>query len=147
MGGGNYDTEIRKQVAKHSNWIKIVERTSNLDELRDIYKSADIFIMPSKYETFGLVYIEAMTQGLPIIYSAGQGVDGFYEEGEVGFSVKSGKVSDLKEKLQLLIEDYENISTNCSIKSKDFSWEHITKKYIDIYNQFSKSKINLNNLN
>jgi glycosyltransferase involved in cell wall biosynthesis len=146
-GGGNYDTEIRKLVVKHSNWIKIVERTNNLEELREIYKSADIFIMPSKYETFGLVYIEAMSQGLPIIYSSGQGVDGFFEEGEVGFSVKSGKVLDLKEKLDLMIDNYENISTKCCAKSKDFSWVDISKKYIDIYNRFSKSITNLNNSN
>lgn len=141
-GGGDYNTEIRKLVVQHSNWIKLVERTSSLDELKKVYESADIFIMPSKYETFGLVYIEAMSQGLPIVYSTGQGVDGFFENGEVGFSVRAGYVDDLIQKLNLIIDDYDNISTNCNLKSINFSWGDISKRYIGIYNQFSKNSIN-----
>ena len=145
-GGGDYNTEIRKLILKHSNWIKLVERTNNLEELKRIYESADIFIMPSKYETFGLVYIEAMSQGLPIIYSRGQGVDGFFEDGEVGFSVRSGDADDLMQKLYLIINNYDKISTNCNLKSKNFSWVDISKRYIGIYNQFSKNSINYNTL-
>ncbi len=141
-GGGDYNTEIRKLVVQHSNWIKLVERTNNLEELKGIYESADIFIMPSKYETFGLVYIEAMSQGLPIVYSTGQGVDGFFENGEVGFSVRSDDADDLIQKLYLIIDNYDNISANCNLKSRDFSWGDISKKYIGIYNQFSKNNIN-----
>ena len=47
--------------------------------------------MPSRYETFGLVYGEAMSQGLPIIYSKGQGVDGYFKEGTVGYGVVSDR--------------------------------------------------------
>lgn len=141
-GGGDYNTEIRKLVVQHSNWIKLVERTNSLEELKGIYESADIFLMPSKYETFGLVYIEAMSQGLPIVYSTGQGVDGFFENGEVGFSVRSGDADDLIQKLYLIIDNYDTISANCNLKSRNFSWEDISKKYIGIYNQFSKNNIN-----
>lgn len=137
-GDGDYNTEIRKLVVKHSNWIKLVERTNSLDELKKVYESADIFIMPSKYETFGLVYIEAMSQGLPIVYSTGQGVDGFFENGEVGFSVTSGDAEDLIQKLNLIINNYDNISTNCNLKCRNFSWEDISIRYIGIYNQVSK---------
>jgi glycosyltransferase involved in cell wall biosynthesis len=141
-GGGDYNTEIRKLVVQHSNWIKIVERTNSLDELKKVYESADIFVMPSKYETFGLVYIEAMSQGLPIVYSRGQGVDGFFENGEVGFSVKSGDVEDLIQKLYLIIDNYDNISTSCNLKSRNFSWVDISKRYVGIYNQVSKKNVN-----
>ena len=45
--------------------------------------------MPSIHESFGRVYAEAMTQGVPVIYSKGQGFDGIYPDGHVGYSVPS----------------------------------------------------------
>jgi glycosyltransferase involved in cell wall biosynthesis len=136
-GGGDYDTAIKKLAAKHSNWIKLVERTNDIEDLKKIYETSDIFLMPSKYETFGLVYIEAMSQGLPIVFSEGQGVDGFFKTGEVGFSVKSGDVDGLIEKLYLIMDNYNGISANCNMKSQQFSWLDISNKYIAIYSQFS----------
>jgi len=136
-GGGDYDVEIRNLAAKHSNWIKLVERTNDINVLKKIYEKSDIFLMPSKYETFGLVYIEAMSQGLPIIFTEGQGVDGFFNPGEVGYSVKSRDVYTLIEKLYLIMDNYDSITTNCNMKSQQFSWVDISIKYIDIYNQFS----------
>ena len=42
------------------------------EELIKIYRKNDIFILPSIHETFGLVYAEAMSQGLPVIYTRGK---------------------------------------------------------------------------
>ena len=39
--------------------------------------------MPSKYETFGLVYPEAMSRGIPIVYTKNQGFDKYFEDGEI----------------------------------------------------------------
>ena len=60
---------------------------------------SDIFVMPSRYETFGLVYVEALSQGLPVIYTRGQGFDGQIPDGEVGYSVKCNDVNEIAEKL------------------------------------------------
>ncbi len=46
---------------------------SKREQLRNIYKDADLLVLPSLLETFGLVYPEAMSQGLPVIYTRGQG--------------------------------------------------------------------------
>ncbi|TBU81926.1 hypothetical protein DNK06_05240 [Pseudomonas daroniae] len=50
---------------------------------------AAVLVMPSHFETFGLVYMEAISQCVPIVYSKGQGIDGLYPEGYVGFSCES----------------------------------------------------------
>ena len=50
------------------------------------YKSAHIFVMPSLTETFGIVFIEALSQGLPLIYTKGQGIDGYFPQGFVGYA-------------------------------------------------------------
>jgi glycosyltransferase involved in cell wall biosynthesis len=136
-GGGNYDATIRKFVRNNSNWITLFDRTNNIQELKAIYESCDVFLMPSKYETFGLVYVEAMSQGLPIIFSQGQGVDGFFQYGEVGFSVKYNNIRDLVDKINLIVANYDVMSANCNKQAKEFSWLNISNKYIYIYSQFS----------
>ena len=45
--------------------------------LKNLYRENDMFVMPSKNETFGLVYIEALLQGLPILYAKNEGIEGF----------------------------------------------------------------------
>lgn len=100
------------------------------------YRECDIFIMPSYKETFGLVYAEAMSQGLPVIYSKKQGFDGQFEEGEVGFAVDAGEMTQIVEAIQKISLDYENISRNCISAVERFKWGDICKKYIDIYGKF-----------
>ena len=70
-----------------------------------------IFILPSIHETFGLVYAEALSQGLPIIYTRGQGFDGHFEEGEVGYSVDCYDYEEISNKVLEIITKYETISS------------------------------------
>lgn len=103
------------------------------EKVIEILRNADIFVMPSKKETFGLVYAEAISQGLPVIYTKGQGFDGFFKDGIVGYSVKS---SDYKEVADSIIKIYKNYSTftaNCTKGVQVFDWKTICQKYIEIY--------------
>ena len=45
--------------------------------------------MPSSNETFGLVFIEALSQSLPIIYTKGEGIDGYFKDDFIGKAVNS----------------------------------------------------------
>lgn len=103
------------------------------EQLIDLFRQADIFVMPSHKETFGLVYAEAMSQGLPVIYTKGQGFDRQFEEGVVGFSVDDHSVNDLKEKIINIISDYERISKNCLNRVEKFNWKDIVQLYYSIY--------------
>lgn len=103
------------------------------EELIEYYRVADIFIMPSHTETFGLVYAEAMSQGLPVIYTRGQGFDGQFEEGEVGYSVDDNNVKEVVGKILLITSNYKNMSEKCSVSSYTFDWNSICKRYIMLY--------------
>lgn len=133
-GGGNHDSEISALIKSNSSWINFFPRTNNKQELLKIFRESDIFCMPSKYETFGLVYIEALSQSMPIIYTKGQGVDGYFKEGEVGYAVNCMDILDIKSKISAVLSNFNNISLNCSKFAKDFSWISITNQYIKIYN-------------
>ena len=104
------------------------------ENLIKLYRENDIFLLPSHKETFGLVYAEALSQGLPILYSEGQGFDGQFPDGKIGYSVKSNDVDDIVEKANLIIEKYDTIQARCADASKVFRWTNIAERYSKIYN-------------
>lgn len=97
------------------------------------YRSSDIFVMPSFTESFGLVYAEAMSQGIPIIYSKGQGFDNQFPEGTVGYHVSPNDPSDVAGGIMKLAENYSEIQKNVVECSKEFSWRKLTEKYDGVY--------------
>lgn len=105
----------------------------NREELCNMYKKNDVFALASFHETFGMVYIEAMSCGLPVIYTENEGFDGQFENGCVGFSVKPEKIEDIAEKILKVYENRETISKNCVALVDRFNWKGIAKKYKEIY--------------
>lgn len=103
------------------------------EELIDMYRNADVFVMPSKHETFGLVYIEAMTQGLPVVYTKGEGIDGYFSEGEVGYSASYGNTIELADSIQKAYVNAEAISSRAVAEAAKFDWRAIASKYLDLY--------------
>ncbi len=99
----------------------------------DYYREADIFIMPSKYETFGLVYAEALSQALPVIYTRGQGFDQYFADGVVGYSTKFDNVDEMVSCVKRILADYEQIAANCVEKVDVFDWTHIAATYEELY--------------
>jgi glycosyltransferase involved in cell wall biosynthesis len=101
--------------------------------------------MPSLTETFGLVYAEAMSQGLPVIYTRGQGFDGQFKEGEVGYSVNSSDIHEIVKKIISIIENYSEISKRCVKLVDKFNWNEITNNYNEIYKDIlSRKGISIN---
>ena len=118
---------------KHTHYIKPLPK----EKLINIYRDNDIFVMPSISETFGLVYAEAMSQGLPVIYSKGQGFDRQFPDGEVGFAVISKDPLSIANGILKVVENYPNIQPNCALKSRKFDWNEICKEYYRIYMQLT----------
>lgn len=105
------------------------------EELINHYRNGHIFVMPSKHETFGLVYAEAMSQGLPIIYTRGQGFDGQFKEGIIGYSVQYDSEEEIVKRIKDILDQYKNISSNCKHMVNKFNWTDISKEYEAIYKE------------
>lgn len=121
-------------LAQNRPWIYL-ENYQKPPELCEALQNADIFIMPSKPETFGLVYVEALSQNVPIIYTKGEGFDGFYQEGVVGYPAEAGNVSDIAKQIEKTIANHKMISnhiSNLDLKLS-FDWSLIAQKYKDTY--------------
>jgi len=116
----------------NSDLVKLRGRV-NKEELIKYYRESQIFVMPSITESFGLVYAEAMSQGMPVIYSKGQGFDGLFKEGEVGYSVDALNIDDIKDKILLVYDDYNKLSNKCIQNVDVFSWEKLVIHYENEY--------------
>jgi glycosyltransferase involved in cell wall biosynthesis len=127
--------DLLDKAVEGKDYICLVD-FKDKEGLCDVYNNSDIFAMPSIHETFGLSYVEALSQGLPIVYTQGQGFDGFYEDGEVGFSVDSLKIEDIARGIECVIKNYPNLAQNVvNLKlSKDFDVNEIAKEYLSLYN-------------
>nr|WP_206464263.1 glycosyltransferase family 4 protein [Ligilactobacillus pobuzihii] len=103
------------------------------ENLLQYYRNAQVFAMPSLTETFGLTYIEAMSQSLPVVYSKGQGIDGYFKDGEVGYSVNSTDIDEIANALPKIVENSPKLRNNCYYASSKFDWKKIVKQYKKIY--------------
>jgi glycosyltransferase involved in cell wall biosynthesis len=111
------------------------------ENLIHYYRESDIFVMPSYTESFGRVYAEAMTQGVPVIYTRNQGFDGFFPEGEVGYSVDSHNPATIADAINNIIKNYNSISANCINKCSIFNWTTIAKDLEVMYQEAVGRKI------
>jgi len=136
--GGVEDKGYAESVqAENELSVQMISQTPR-EELIQMYREHDIFIMPSFQETFGLVYPEAMSQGLPVIYSKGQGFDNQFSDGEVGYPVESDNPQDIAEKIELILNNYEKISKRALENYQKFNWDVLSKRYIEIYKKAAK---------
>lgn len=132
-GGGKYAKQVKALINAHPSTFEFYGKVYDKEKLLSIYKSCDIFAMPSKRETFGLVYVEAMLQGLPILYTRREGIDGFYEE-NIGESVwKRADAEEIQEKLHILIQTYKHYQIPIEKIKRNHDWKSIAKVYQNIY--------------
>ena len=104
-----------------------------MEAMKRFYAACDVLLVPSKAETFGMVYLEAMSQGVPVIYTRGQGFDGQFPEGEVGFSVACGDVQEQAQRLLALCEDYEARSARCIARAQEYAWPRVAQRWLALY--------------
>ena len=122
------DKNVYKQIKKHefTRTLPVMSK----EELLKQYRQHDIFIMPSITESFGLVYVEALSQGLPIIYTKGQGFDRQIKDSFIGYDVEAKNPLEIKEKIISIIK--HGCCTN-NVDLSKYRWDYITKDYVKIY--------------
>lgn len=135
IGGGGSDCEkVISTVNAYPEYFTCHGKVFDKNKLAELYRSSDIFVMPSSSETFGLVYIEAMLQGLPILYTQYEGIDGFYTEA-IGEKVKNSSVDEIADKLVKMAGNLNSYEIPIEKLKKNHDWVELAKKYLLIYNQ------------
>jgi phosphatidylinositol alpha-1,6-mannosyltransferase len=103
VGGGDGLAALRQQAAG----IAKVEVLGFVPEVRmaEVWRSARVFALPSRGEGFGLVYIEAMRHGLPVIASVHDAAPEVNLDGQTGYNVDLDRPGELAERLICLLRD------------------------------------------
>lgn len=109
---------------------------ANSLKLLQLYRSADVFVLPSLGECFGIATVEAMAVGLPVVTSDVGGTADIVEPGRNGFIVRSGDLDDLSTALGALVEDparrHAMGSLSRQIASKRFDARHNALRTADL---------------
>jgi glycosyltransferase involved in cell wall biosynthesis len=63
------------------------------------------FVMPTRRESYGMVYAESLLAGVPILQSKGWGIHGLFADGDVGYSCDPGSIEDIKDGLLHLLKN------------------------------------------
>lgn len=126
---GNGDLiQYYKNKTKKLKIEKKVEFLNNISnkELPEIYRKADLFILPStaKGEAFGIVLLEAMASGIPVIASNFPGIRTVFENNKQGLLIKPNSVTDLKNKIKQIL-----LNNNLKNKMSKEARKLIIKKY------------------
>ena len=104
-----------------------------MEAMKRFYAGCDVLLVPSSAETFGMVYLEAMSQGVPVLYTRGQGFDGQFAEGEVGYSVVNSDVNQQAKMLEEIMKDYAARSARCVEHAKAYAWPLVAAKWTALY--------------
>ncbi|PSS32678.1 Sulfoquinovosyl transferase [Actinidia chinensis var. chinensis] len=103
------------------------------EELSQAYASGDVFVMPSESETLGLVVLEAMSSGLPVVVARAGGLIDIIpedQEGKTGFCFSPGDIDDCVSKLKPLLHDpelRETIGKSAREEMEKYDWRAATK--------------------
>jgi glycosyltransferase involved in cell wall biosynthesis len=122
------------------------------EELVAFYSMADIFVLPSivnengETEGLGVVLLEAMACGLPVIASNVGGIPDIIKDGETGLLVRQKDARSLSDQIIRLLSD-DNLRKEVLINGQnlikaEFSWEIVTDKFIEIYREVLRRNVN-----
>lgn len=101
IGEGMMRAEIESQIIENEVQDQIIMLgKKSRDEVQQELHTTDVFVMVSKPEAFGLVYLEAMGKGCIVIGTIGQGIDGVILHGENGFLCEARNIDSLKKVFQ-----------------------------------------------
>lgn len=103
---------------------------------------SDVLVLPSLFEGFGLVILEAMAAGLPVITTANTGGPDVIEDGKEGFIVPAGNVEALREKMDYFIQNPGQairMGQAAHLKARQYTWEKYGSLYAKIVEEVVSS--------
>lgn len=116
---------------------------SDADVFRSAYASCDVFVLPSEYEAFGIVLLEAMACEKPCVASRVGGTSEVVEDGVTGTLVKYGSASQLAGAIKRLLVDPEKGRQMGRMGRervrREFTWEKVVDAIEDLYGELTRS--------
>ena len=139
-GEVNHDKELRR-LRSQATELGIGHRvtfTGSVDqgELPQYYSAADVFVLPSYYESFGLAALEAMACGTPVIVSRVGGLKTFINNGETGYLIPWQCPEPFAQRIDMLLENPSlraTMSRAARMKAQQMSWSGVADDVLSLY--------------
>ena len=136
VGDGPYRQALEELAQKNNNRVQFWGWLDNSDvQLKRLYETASIFVLPSEAENFPVCLLEAMASGLAIITTRGTGCQDVV--GDTAVLVDHGDVVGLRAALQRLI-NYGTLRRRLGREARrrmeqNFAWSHVSQRYLDAF--------------
>ena len=106
------------------------------DKLPLFYNAADVCVVPSHYESFGLVAVEAMACGVPVVASRVGGLTGTVKDGETGYLIPWLCPEPFAERIEMLLEN-ESLRKSLGEVARDavsrYGWDKVAARVLEVY--------------
>jgi len=137
LGDGTNRQMVENKI-KENNLTDHIRCFGNVNNVEDFMHKADIYVHSALYEPFGLVLLEAMAAGLPVVCLDGKGNRDIVREKYNGFMIPKADAGLFTEKIEVLIKDkdlYAHISENAVSFARDYDIKMYVNKLMEIYYQ------------
>ena len=117
---------------------KDVRFLGKVESVGDVLRGADLFLLPSSTESFGLAALEAMACGLPVVASAVGGIPEVVEEGKTGFLAAVGDVDAMADRALRVLEDpatEQRMKRAAAERALEFSTDRVVPRYEQLYEE------------
>lgn len=140
-GGADVENTEMRRVQEMSRQAGLDDLVTFLgkrsqDTLPYYYSAADAVVVPSHYESFGMVALEAMACGVPVVASQVGGLAFLVQDGETGYTVPADDPQALADHLAVLLQYPDlraRLGRNAAELAKEYAWEKIADRMIDVY--------------
>jgi D-inositol-3-phosphate glycosyltransferase len=108
------------------------------DSLPYYYSAAEAVVVPSQYESFGMVALEAMACGTPVVASQIGGLAYLVQDGVTGYMVPVDEPAELANRLSVLLQDQdlrERMGKQAVLVAREYAWDKIVPKMMAVYNE------------
>lgn len=134
IGAGTTFLELKEKTTTRG--IHNVRFLGKKDDIATFLKESSIYVHSALYEPFGLVILEAMAAGLPVVSLDGEGNRDIISDGENGFLIQQGDIETFVQRIKDLIKDnqlYNRIALNGQESAKKYDIRNYTDQLIQIY--------------
>ena len=109
------------------------------DNIEQIYLASDIFAMPSGFDTFGMVVLEAMSASLPVIISSNVGAKDLIRDGINGFVVDREDIDLISSKIGFMLdkENRKKMAKEAYKVAEQNTWDRMSEKVLEIYSRIT----------
>jgi N-acetyl-alpha-D-glucosaminyl L-malate synthase BshA len=125
-----------REVADELGVTKWVRWLGQLDAVEDVIGCADLFILPSRNESFGLAALEAMSAGVPVIASNAEGLPELVRNGETGYLLPVGDVEGMARRSTEVLSDAKRYAAMSQAARRVAIESYNVEKVIPMYEEF-----------